>query len=113
MSDDVLVIYETEIELLEAPNQPYELLEAPNQPYELLEVAQQGLPGINGLGANVTVVFATPAVSWQVLHNLNRIVSVMVMDDYGNVVVAEVQHTSFNDFYVRFGFPQSGKVIYQ
>lgn len=54
----------------------------------------------------------TSSSQWQVLHNLGRPVTVSVKDQYGNVVIAEVQHTSLNEFFVRFGSAQSGSVTY-
>lgn len=77
---------------------------------------QASIKGAKGdVGASpsaMTATFSNPSQSWQVLHNLNRRVSVQVLDDFGNVVLAEVQHTSLNEFYVRFGSPQSGSAIY-
>jgi hypothetical protein len=52
------------------------------------------------------------ATQWQVLHNLGKIVTVKVYDEFGSEVIAEVQHTSLNEFLVKFGSPQVGSVSY-
>lgn len=71
-----------------------------------------GPPGPAGTADKTTVVFSAASANWQVLHNTGKRPVVTVLDAFGHVVIAEVEHLSSNEFYVRFGSPQTGSVIY-
>lgn len=52
---------------------------------------------------------SVPADRWTVVHNLNRIPSVVVVDDTGTVVVGDVTHVDMNTLIIDFTVKFSGK----
>lgn len=56
--------------------------------------------------------FATPLVSWHVMHNKGYEPLVSVFDIFGNVIFASVRHNSVNEFFVEFSAPTAGSVTY-
>jgi hypothetical protein len=56
---------------------------------------------------------ATPAATWTINHTLARYPEVTVLDAAGNVVLADVQHTSVAQIVITFGAPQIGKAVLQ
>lgn len=67
-------------------------------------------PGTSGEVEEVK--FTTPSALWYVIHNKGRKPIVMVLDEAGTQVSAGVEHTTDNEFYVRFSSPQKGSVSY-
>lgn len=53
----------------------------------------------------------TASSLWTVNHNLGREPSVTVLTVGGLEMLADVQHTSLNQFTVSFSQPQSGRII--
>ena len=71
-----------------------------------------GPRGPAGNAQRYPATFSNPSANWQVFHNLGYKPAVQVFDAFGALVIAEIDHTSINEFYVRFGSPQTGSVIY-
>ena len=80
--------------------------------YVVESLAGRGPRGPAGNAQRYPASFASPSATWQVLHNLGYKPAVQVFDAFGALVIAEIDHTSTNEFYVRFGSPQTGSVIY-
>lgn len=59
-----------------------------------------------------TRVYFTNQTQVQVLHNLGYLPKVDVLDSSGNEVFADVEHTSDNNFYVRFAANFTGSINY-
>jgi hypothetical protein len=49
-----------------------------------------------------------PAMTWNVVHNLNRPVAVSVTDEFGVVVAADVTYISANEVLIQFTAPFAG-----
>jgi hypothetical protein len=59
-------------------------------------------------GSTYTHTQTIPALTWDVVHNLNRPVAVTVTDMLGNVVTADVQYLSDNETLITFTTPFDG-----
>lgn len=75
-------------------------------------ISGMGPRGPAGNAQRFTTSVAVASANWQVLHNLGYKPNVQVFDAFGRLVWAEIDHLSVNEFYVRFGSPQTGSVEY-
>lgn len=84
-----------------------------NGSVRIIEIARQGPPGGQGepgVVEDFEQVFASPAMTWTVNHNLGRNPLVVVLTT-GNVEMdAQIAHTNNNQFVVHFAAPMSGRV---
>ena len=56
-------------------------------------------------------VQSTLLATWEVSHNLNRVVQVTVVDSNNDQVLVEVNHVDLNNVEIRFGQPMTGQVF--
>lgn len=97
------------------------------EPYEINKFAWQIVPGklfivssVNptiwteaGTGGTGVASFEqafTSALTWTVNHNLGREPFVNVLSTGGSELLAEIQHTSVNQFIVYFSSAQAGRI---
>ena len=75
--------------------------------------AEQGPPGPPGLSSNASHQYsqAAPSDTWTVNHNLGFRPSVALLSVGGREMLAEVIHTSVNQFIAYFDAPVSGIAI--
>ncbi len=52
----------------------------------------------------------TPAIVWDVVHDLNRYPSVTVVNTEGQVVQPDITYVSSNEIKISFAFPYTGSV---
>jgi hypothetical protein len=53
----------------------------------------------------------TPLSTWDVPHNLNRVVQVTVVDSNNEQVLVEIAHLDLNNIEIRFGSPVTGQAF--
>lgn len=70
----------------------------------------QGLPGAAG-GSVVAFTQASPAGTWVITHNLNRLVFVTVVDATGRELLADIDQSDPNTVSITFATPESGKAV--
>lgn len=89
-----------------------EVLAISDTELEIIEVAIQGPPGVNGMGTQSTFIQtqAIAAAVWTVPHNLGRRPAVMVVDNLGAVLGADVAYLDDNVLQVTHGMPMIGAV---
>ncbi len=68
----------------------------------------QGPAGPPGDSAPVTHVQSAPAAAWIISHNLGRIPQVTVLNDAGELVLADVAHSSLTSLTVIHAAPRTG-----
>jgi|18_taG_2_1085343.scaffolds.fasta_scaffold73000_2 hypothetical protein len=63
----------------------------------------------NGLDKNYVHDQIAPLLTWQISHNLDKFVSVSVVDSAGSVVAGEIKYVDSNNITLSFSAPFSGK----
>lgn len=63
-----------------------------------------------GAPASYEQGFAAAALSWTVNHNLGREPFVMILNNGGAELIAEIQHVSINQLIVYFSSAQAGRI---
>lgn len=69
-----------------------------------------GLPGAPG-GAFYVHTQSSPAGSWVVQHNLNRVAQISVLGDDGHQILADIDQSDPNTASIIFATPTSGKAV--
>lgn len=57
-----------------------------------------------------TFTQTTPAIVWDVVHDLNKYPSVTVVNTLGQVVQPDIDYVSMNEIKISFAFPYTGSV---
>lgn len=73
-------------------------------------VGPAGPPGPAG-GASFLFTQATPSASWVVVHNLNTLVNVTVLNSAQVIVETDVAETDLNTTTISFSTPQTGYAL--
>lgn len=67
------------------------------------------MPGSNSSGSSPFIFMQnTPQSVWTVLHNLNRLPSITIIDSSGQEVLADVHYDNSNQITVQFSAPLGG-----
>ena len=70
----------------------------------------KGKDGIDGSGdKNFVFVQGVPAMSWTIIHNLNKYPSVWILDSAGTAVEGDIHYDNVNQVTVNFTAAFSGK----
>jgi hypothetical protein len=76
----------------------------------ILSVAIQGPTGVSSVNDSHYVhTQIAAATTWNIVHNMNKRPSVMIVDSGDNVVIGEIQYLNANALEVSFSAPFGGK----
>lgn len=67
---------------------------------------------LRGADKHFTYVQTTASSKWEVVHNLNKLPAVTVIDSAGTIVEGQVQHLSLNKVIISFSAAFSGKAYF-
>lgn len=96
-------------EITVSPQPVQVAVEVPAERVQVVSVGVQGPPGYaSGADAHYTHVQTTPAATWEIQHNLLKLVSVSVIDSAGTLVHGNVEYLDVNSCRLRFSAPFAG-----
>lgn len=65
-----------------------------------------------GSDANFIHTQAIASISWTINHGLGKYPSVVIIDNFNNAMIADIQYTSINNVTITFAAPSTGKAIF-
>lgn len=74
----------------------------------------QGIQGQAGSGGDLTFTHTQGVASdtWSVAHNLNKFPSVIIVNDSGMLIYADVEYVDINNVTITFAAPETGKAYF-